>query len=184
VAEMSTLLREKGLRVADEPEVHLSEKQMQGLDLLAAGISVSETARQIGAARATVSRWLNRDVDFYTTLNLMRSEIHKSHGDRLRVLATRAYDVLEELMGQDAPPDVRLRAALAVTEKAKAIESEVGHKSRSAAETDAMIGSLPGLVHMHMIDEAWHEYLRLRRLKQERDAVTDERLRLPARRAD
>ena len=137
------------LEALDRSERRLTEIQQQAIEVLATGTSVSETARKIGVTRATVSRWVNHDVDFFTALNRLRSDMHESHGDRLRTLATQAFDVLEETLGPDMPPNLRYKAALAVIEAAKAIESEVGHTSREDLELESNLKKLPVLLSLH-----------------------------------
>ena len=134
--------------------------------------------RKIGVTRATVSRWVNHDVDFFTALNRLRSDMHKSHGDRLRSLATKAYDVLEEMMGEETPPNLRCKAALAVIEAAKGIEGEVGHTSRRASELETAVQKLPIVMSLYKIEENFLDHVEQvkRDAEEERNRVDSQEL--------
>jgi transposase-like protein len=123
----------------EEKRKALSEKQQQAIELLVTGKTVSEAAREIGVARETVSRWANGNAEFMAALNRLRRDLHKSHTDRMRQLATRAYETLEELLGGEAPPYIRLKAALAVIEAAKGVEGEVGFTSAKLFEIERQL---------------------------------------------
>ena len=114
----------------------LTELQLQAVELLVAGTSISAAAREVGVTRETVSRWANQDAGFMAALNRLRRDVHKVHKDKLRQLATRAYEVLDELMEADSPPRIRLTAALAVLEAAKDLEEEVGFTTRQGVEIE------------------------------------------------
>ena len=136
---------------------NLTEKQQTAIELLAAGTSVSETARQLGVTRATVSRWANQDVAFFTALNQVRRDMHESHRDQLRSLAGRALGVLEELLDKETPPHLRFRAAVAVIEATKAIEGEVGETSQATLEMGNSLKKLQLAMYLHMIADAHDE---------------------------
>ena len=110
----------------EDEKIQLTEKQIQALDLLVTGKTKTEAAKEIGVTRETVSRWANGDPIFIAALNSMRQELHEVQADRMRQLAAEAYSALSELMGAEAPPSVRLRAALAVIEAAKDVEKRIG----------------------------------------------------------
>ena len=73
--------------------------------------------------------------------------------DRVRQLATRAYEVIEESLGADSPPHVRLRAALAVIEAAKGLAKDVGPTSREALEYQSGVSVLGSAIYLHMIGD-------------------------------
>lgn len=90
------------------PEV-LTPAQEAVIDQLLAGKSQAEAAALAGVAAETVSRWKRDDLLFMATWQNRRRQVWDSHAQRLRNLAGRALDVVEQ--GLDAGD---LRAAALV----------------------------------------------------------------------
>lgn len=90
------------------PEV-LTPAQEAVIDQLLAGKSQAEAAALAGVAAETVSRWKRDDLLFVATWQNRRRQVWDSHAQRLRNLAGRALDVVEQ--GLDAGD---LRAAALV----------------------------------------------------------------------
>jgi hypothetical protein len=95
-----TRLHQKGLTVA----------QQNAIDLLAAGKDDTETARQVGVHRVTVSRWRLYSPTFQAALNGRRAEVWSSGCDLLRSLIPKALTALAEEMDKPDSPN-RVRAA-------------------------------------------------------------------------
>ncbi len=103
--------RHKTPQNATETEAQtLTPAQAQALAALAAGQSVSEAASAAGVDRTTVHRWLNNDPGFVAEFNAARLEMVETVRSGVRKLAEDAIATLRELMGPNAPANVRLRA--------------------------------------------------------------------------
>jgi transposase-like protein len=99
----------------------LSPQQEAAVDLMAAGASVTETAKKLGVARQTTSEWRNHHPTFQATLNERRKELWSSVTDRLRSLLPPALDLLEKEIRQ-GNVNVALalvRAGFVATQKAE-----------------------------------------------------------------
>src|SRR3954467_9423926 len=81
---------------------------------LSGGSSVTDAARAAGVDRSTVYRWLDQSPEFVAELNRYRREQRDALRHELRGLAADAVKAMRALLAPDAPPAVRLRAALAV----------------------------------------------------------------------
>ena len=57
-----------------DDSAELTPQQTSAVDLLAGGGNVTDTARSIGVARQTVSRWVHSDAQFRAALNVRREE--------------------------------------------------------------------------------------------------------------
>jgi hypothetical protein len=89
----------------------LSPAQQRGVDLFAAGMSVTAVAAGLGVSRQTASEWLNQDPIFRASLNARRAELWVGASDALRSLMAKAIEALSEEMRPGGPD--RLKAALA-----------------------------------------------------------------------
>lgn len=92
----------------NEPEV-LTPSQDAVIDALLAGKTQAEAAALAGVAAETVSRWKRDNLLFVATWQNRRRQVWDAHAQRLRNLAGRALDVVEQ--GLDAGD---LRAAALV----------------------------------------------------------------------
>jgi DNA-binding MarR family transcriptional regulator len=54
---------------AFESRFELSPEQVKALELLMEGLSVTDTAKELGVTRETVSRWRNKDEGFIAAYN-------------------------------------------------------------------------------------------------------------------
>jgi hypothetical protein len=86
----------------------LSLEQMNAIDHLLQGQSDRAVAEAVGVSRQTVWEWRNRDPLFIAELNQQRLELWSEARERLKTLANRALDVLEEQLDSGDP-----KAALA-----------------------------------------------------------------------
>lgn len=91
----------------------LNSVQERALELLLSGKTVTDTAKEVGVSRQTVSTWLNHDPVFKAELNHRRCELWDGVKQRLTQLAVLAVDVLEESL-YSSDPRVRLHAAIHV----------------------------------------------------------------------
>ena len=91
---------------------HLSPKKEKALELLLAGKTVTQAAKEIRVSRQTLSDWKNHDPIFIAELNRRRGELWDAARERLRGLLSQAVDVLEEDL--TSAEDRRLRQQAAV----------------------------------------------------------------------
>lgn len=89
----------------------LSDKQEQAIELLVAGKTVTEAAKELGISRQTLVEWREHDPAFVAEINRRRQEIWQGGVERLRSLVDRAVAVLEEDLQSG---DRRLRQTAAV----------------------------------------------------------------------
>lgn len=106
--------------MATKPDVtrRLSPTQERAAELLVSGKTITETAKEVGVSRQTVSSWLNHDPVFIAELNYRRDETWNAVKQRLTQLAVSAVDVLEEAL-RSSDARVRLSAAIHVLKALK-----------------------------------------------------------------
>jgi putative ubiquitin-RnfH superfamily antitoxin RatB of RatAB toxin-antitoxin module len=85
---------------------------MAAAALLATGRGVRETAAEVGAGERTVHTWLD-DFAFRRLVTSMRDRALSETLGRLSEAASAAVETLRSLL-DDAPPQVRARAALGI----------------------------------------------------------------------
>src|SRR4051794_35864214 len=103
----------------------LSSPQLSAVAALVGGASVTAAARGAGGDRATRQGWLSCDAAFVATLNLAKQGAWDGVGGELGATAADAVKVVRELMtSADAPPALRLRAALALLGSAGGLEPD------------------------------------------------------------
>ena len=74
----------------------LSQEQMNSIEHLLQGRSDRSVAEAVSVSRQTVWEWRNHDPLFIAELNRQRYEMRKEAHERLKSLANRALDVLEQ----------------------------------------------------------------------------------------
>lgn len=115
-------------------EKKLTPAQSAAVDHLAAGSSVTDTAKAAKVTRQTVSGWLNQDPDFRAALNRRRAELWAETGDRLRALMPRALELIEKAITEGGPLGVT--AALALVRMAKIDLTPAGGTDREEIEIE------------------------------------------------
>lgn len=97
--------------VIDGAYNRLTPQQKTASTLIAAGVSVSDTASQIQVGLQTVWRWL-RNPDFLLVVNARRSEVWEQTRAKMLDLTSKAVEYLGDVLADDdAPRRDRLRAA-------------------------------------------------------------------------
>jgi transposase len=86
----------------------LSQEQLNAIEHLLQGQSDRAVAEAVGVSRQTVWEWRNNDPLFIAELNRQRLDLWSEARDRLKSLANRALDVLEQQLDSSDP-----KAALA-----------------------------------------------------------------------
>ena len=116
--------------------VLLTPPQLEVLNHLLEGATVSRAARKSSIHRSTIYVWLKEENSpFRAEYERLRAILTAATADRLRELHIQALDALEDsLSGPDSTPAVRLRAAIYVL--------------GSAGRPDT-IRHFPGLLHHH-----------------------------------
>jgi transposase-like protein len=102
------------MNIADETRIRrpdpLSPAQLQALELLLQGHSISQTARQLGVHRSTIHDWCH-----HPQFAGARHRYHTDVLERLHSLADPSLALLEQILSSDqASESGRIRAALAV----------------------------------------------------------------------
>lgn len=92
-----------------QEERELSPQQLAAIELLVQGKSKAAAAEAVEVAPYTVSRWY-QDALFVATLNSRRRELHEGNAERLRQLAGKAIDALEQALEAEDTA-ARLKAA-------------------------------------------------------------------------
>ncbi|MEZ5403924.1 MAG: helix-turn-helix domain-containing protein [Bryobacteraceae bacterium] len=101
----------------------LSPQQLNALQALAAGVSVSETARGTGIHRSTIYNWIRFIPEFRAALHLLKHEHAEQLQESLRGIGASAAQALRGLIeNPDVNPSVRLRASLAVVDRVSAAQ--------------------------------------------------------------
>lgn len=81
----------------------LSQEQKKAIDYLLKGQRDRAVAEAVGVSRETVSDWRNNDPLFIAELNRQRIELWSEARERLKSLANRALDVVEQQLNSDDP---------------------------------------------------------------------------------
>jgi hypothetical protein len=109
----------------------LSPAQQRGVDLFAAGMSVTAVAAGLGVSRQTASEWLNQDPIFRASLNARRQEVWSSAADQLRSMLPAALAALAESQGPN-----KLKAASTILRAVGMAEIGAPSGSTNAAEIE------------------------------------------------
>lgn len=95
----------------------LDARQRRAVELLAAGWTHTDTAKEIGADRATVTHWVNGNGEFRALLDEALNEVAAETRRMLRGSTARKVKRLDEI-GESPDEAVALRAILAWLDRA------------------------------------------------------------------
>ncbi len=98
------------------PDRGVTDRQRRALELLMAGATHRQVALEVGVARETVTRWVNRNPFFRAELNHRRKDAYDSSREKVRLLTEKALDVLGWALA-----DGNVKVALALLQR---LESE------------------------------------------------------------
>ena len=110
-----------------------SSKDALLLIALASGVAVAEAASKANMSERTAFRRL-QDPDFQRRLSQLRGQMQTQAMGMLARIASDAAATLEDLMGQDRPPTVRLGAARAIL--------DLGGRLREQGEVEARLTAI------------------------------------------
>jgi hypothetical protein len=97
----------------------LSDQQIQVINALSNGVTVTDAAAQAGIHRNTINNWRRNEVAFQFALADAQYDRALFHRERAESLVDQAYAALEALLADPkTPASVRLKAALYVLDKA------------------------------------------------------------------
>ncbi len=96
--------------MTNQDEKKLTPAQIQAVNLLAVGESITGAAEQLSVARQTVSGWVNGNEDFQTALKDAQTEIFSDEVRRIKSKTARAIEVLFDSLESDNAR-IRLSAA-------------------------------------------------------------------------
>lgn len=105
----------------NETEFEISRQQELAIEHIAAGVSVTRTAEELGIARSTIHRWLRADYAFQANLNALRSRLRDSAELRLVCLVDSAIDTVAAAIG-----DGDVRSALMLLKGVGLLSGEAG----------------------------------------------------------
>lgn len=88
----------------------LSIEQENAVEILLQGRSDRSVADAVGVSRQTIWEWRNRNPVFIAELNKRRSEMWREARERLKSLANRSLDTVEQQLGSE-DPKIALSAA-------------------------------------------------------------------------
>ena len=78
----------------------LTDAQLQAINLLTMGVSITDTANACGVTRETVSRWKNGNADFIAAYNTARLALQEETAQSIRNLKKSAVNLLEAVLGE------------------------------------------------------------------------------------
>jgi hypothetical protein len=90
-------------------ENELSEQQITAIESLISGSTKLAAAKLVGVTPQTLSAWL-RSPEFVAQLNSRRKDVHAANTERMRGMATKALDVVEQALESESE-QLRLKAA-------------------------------------------------------------------------
>lgn len=94
----------------DYVEIILQPRQAQAMEMMLAGKTDGEIARQLGVTRQTVNYWRNRDEDFKRVLSMRRLELWQAVKEEMSAMHTEALAVLRKLL-KSKDPKLQMKAA-------------------------------------------------------------------------
>ena len=126
----------------------LEPKQIEVIEALAGGASVTDAAKRAGVDRTTIYHWTKTSSDFETQLALARRECADTMRARLRELADHALRIVRETMtGPEISPAVRLKAALSVLQSLGALKESNADAGliEKWRDTDPLLSAFKGM---------------------------------------
>lgn len=79
----------------------LTPDQLKVLPYLAHGVSIGKTASTTKTSPATIRKWIDEDVKFYTALTIATRTISEWQMKRLNEVSVKAWDVVDSILSQN-----------------------------------------------------------------------------------
>ena len=120
----------------------LTEQQIACIEHLLAGQTKRQAAEAVGVNASTLSAWLQEPA-FVAQLNARRKDVHQANTERLRDMASKAIDVIEQALESENEA-VKLRAASQVLKALRLadIEPPKGPETAKGVAKDQRMAAL------------------------------------------
>ena len=112
----------------------LTEQQLTCIEYMLTGQTKRQAAEAVGVNASTLSAWLQEPA-FVAQLNARRKDLHHANTERLRDMASRAIDVIEQTLESENEA-VRLRAASQVLKALRLADIEPPTGPATATEVE------------------------------------------------
>jgi len=121
-------------------KLNINAPQMRAIIMRTSGARFSEISAELGVSENTIKNWFRIGTDTYGAFKEHATNVAYSIGldaeIRMRVMAHKATDTLEEMLSEDMSPAIRLRAALYIHEKtSKQYEAEKEYRAMMPLRT-------------------------------------------------
>ena len=125
--------------------IELKVIQIQACTLLATGKTVTDTAKELGLSRVTISRWLNSDNDFIAYFNALKMEQLEVARVQIQHIATLAVDTLTDVMTKSKNDVARIAASKEVLAMSGLTKDSLDlYALGIGAETEKLLSALSG----------------------------------------
>lgn len=135
----------------------LTARKYRAIDLLLAGMTQAETARELKVPRSTVNAWM-KSVDFAAELTARRKERRRKVSALIDAAAVQAIETLRALMlDEEQPGAVRARAAGEILDRAgiEPIPLDEGEAAGAKFKTpEEMIARMAAEIPVHYLEQA------------------------------
>jgi len=130
----------------------LSQEQMNSIEHLLQGKSDRAVAEAVGVSRQTVWEWKNHDVLYIAELNRQRFELWREAHQRLKSLANRALDVVEQQL-DSGDPKASLAAARYILQGTRLLGETDLPKSGPTTPEDVILERLRSEARQELAEE-------------------------------
>ncbi len=80
---------------------NLTPAQIQAVNFLAVGESITGAAQKLNVSRQTISKWLNQDEEFQNALREKQTEVFSEETTRLKGMTARVLEIIYEELQND-----------------------------------------------------------------------------------
>jgi hypothetical protein len=126
----------------------LNPPQLQVIDALSNGASLTDAAAQAGIHRNTIARWRRNSPDFREALAITRHDRALLYRDRAVELADLAFETLRNVLTDPkSSPSTRLRAAIFIIDK---VSTPPKFEKEEPASLTDMVDTMAETAHAHL----------------------------------
>ena len=128
-----------------------TSKQLEALEALARGCTVTDAAKTAGVHRSTVHNWCTDITGFRAALRHSKTQTAQRIEDGFQSMATLALDTMRHLLeSEKTPASIKLKAAQSILDAIKNLavpqrlpcDDQIEHEMRTALEESAMTEAL------------------------------------------